>query len=131
MEPQQRRTVLDLLGVRVTVTGWECCEACGGRGKTKGGKGGLRCRACHGMRRVPVLQIDGVVLDALDVGDLGGAVSRRRPCSTRFCFRVEAEVSSRRLLPIPRALIRGQWSALVPWLPAFTRHSERSDLRYR
>ena len=51
--PQQRRTVLDLLDVRVTVTGWKCCEACGGRGKIKGGKGGLRCRAFHGHAAGP------------------------------------------------------------------------------
>jgi hypothetical protein len=75
--------VLDLLDVRVTVTGWDCCEACGGKGKVKGGPGGLRCPTCHGMRRLPRLRIEGVVLDALDVGELAAGVSRGPTCSTR------------------------------------------------
>jgi hypothetical protein len=36
----------DLLDVRVTVTRGLECEACGGRGKVKGGTGGLSCPVC-------------------------------------------------------------------------------------
>lgn len=68
MTPQEQRTVLDLLDVRVTIVSWRACKACDGRGKTKGGTGGLPCRSCRAMRRIPTFRIEGVVLDTLEVG---------------------------------------------------------------
>jgi hypothetical protein len=58
MGPRERRAVLNLLEVTVTVTGWSTCPACDGRGKTEGGIGGLPCATCHAMRRVPSLRVE-------------------------------------------------------------------------
>jgi len=80
MAPVERRQVLDLLDVRVTVTGWKPCEACGGRGKLKGGRGGLSCPACRAMRRTPLLRVEGVVLDTLSVVELTDGVRRPSTC---------------------------------------------------
>lgn len=89
MTPQERRAVLDLLDVRVTVLAWEDCPVCGGRGKLKGGPiGGTRCAACSATRHVPQLRIEGTVWDTLldrlsdcDVSALGDGESRRSTCS--------------------------------------------------
>lgn len=83
MGPLERRAVLELLDVRVTVTGWKPCERCEGKGKLKGGRGGLACPACHAQRRVPSLRVEGVVLDDLRVEQLGAEVPRRSTCSAR------------------------------------------------
>jgi len=63
MEPREQRAVLDLLDVRVTVTGWRPCEACDGKGKVRGGRGGLPCGSCRATRRTSSLRIEGAVLD--------------------------------------------------------------------
>jgi len=84
MTPLERRSVLDLLDVRVAVTGWAECEACGGRGKVKGGTGGLSCPVCYVMRRVPSCRIEGVVLDDLEPGRSGRlSLSARRVAGGR------------------------------------------------
>lgn len=74
-----QRRILDLLDVKVKVTGWEQCEACGGRGFVAagfepgtrgGGATGVICAACRRHRFIPVIQISGVVPDqsSLDPG---------------------------------------------------------------
>lgn len=87
MGPRERRAVLDLLDVRVTVTGAVPCAVCEGKGKVRGGRGGLPCEACRATRRTPSLRIEGVVLDAHldglaggDVRRLGGEASNRSIC---------------------------------------------------
>ena len=67
MTLQEKRAVLDLLDVRCTITDWETCPTCEGRGKRKGGRGGVACPTCRAMRRVPLLRIEGVVLDRLEI----------------------------------------------------------------
>jgi len=86
MPPRDRRAmldVLDVLDVRVTVTGWRICPVCDGRGKVKGGgkatgeSGGRICVTCQAMRRVPSLRVEGVVPREeqanLAAGDVGAA----------------------------------------------------------
>lgn len=75
MTPTERRQVLDLLDVRVTVTGWETCGRCEGNGKLKGGRGGSPCPLCRAARRIPTLTLEGVVLDGLDL-DAPGSPGR-------------------------------------------------------
>jgi len=89
MTPQERRAVLDLLDVRVTVLGWEDCTTCAGRGKVRGGpSGGTPCPTCRMTRHVPQLRIEGTVWDALldrfcgrEVSALGDEVPRPSTCS--------------------------------------------------
>lgn len=91
MEPHERRIVLDLLDVRVTVTGWTTCTHCAGRGKVRGGSGGIPCAVCRATRAVPSLRIEGTVwdalLDALDgdgiVGDQTDVGPRHSTCCRR------------------------------------------------
>jgi hypothetical protein len=69
MTPEEKRAMLDPLDVRVTITAWTTCETCEGRGKRKGGRGGVAYPTCRAMRRVPQLRIVGMVLDRLEVGE--------------------------------------------------------------
>ncbi len=83
MAPAEQAQVLSLLEVRVTVLGWTECQSCAGRGKVKGGTGGLVCPECRGARQLPSLRIEGtlvndLLLEAVDVGDLSDAVLRGR-----------------------------------------------------
>jgi len=83
MTPEQQGQVLSLLEVRVTVLGWTGCQHCMGKGKVRGGTGGLACPECRGARQLPSLRIEGKVLDdllleAVNVGDLSDAVLRGR-----------------------------------------------------
>jgi len=83
LDPRGRREILDLLEVHVTVRRWEPCDACGGRGKVRGGTGGLPCASCHAVRSVPHLRVEGRVWESfLDVmvGDLPDGVLRRCRC---------------------------------------------------
>lgn len=84
--PHERRLVLDLLDVRVTVSGWEKCSSCGGSGMTAGrstgGRGtGVGCPACSAGGYVPLVRIDGRVYDrvvdaiAVEGGDLANGAS--------------------------------------------------------
>lgn len=70
--PDVKRRVLDLLDVRVRVTGWQRCEACLGRGfvasgHAPGSRGrgatGVACNACHRHRAIPLVAIDGIIPD--------------------------------------------------------------------
>jgi hypothetical protein len=49
--------VLDMLAVKVTVTGWHTCQLCRGKGKLRGGKSGERCHGCLGGRQLPELNV--------------------------------------------------------------------------
>jgi hypothetical protein len=46
-----------MLAVKVTVTGWHICQLCRGKGKLRGGRAGVRCRACLGRRQLPELLV--------------------------------------------------------------------------
>ena len=65
MTPPQRRHVLTLLDVQVTVLGWDSCPACNGKGKVKGGTGGLRCQRCVGLKQIARVRVEGTVYDRL------------------------------------------------------------------
>ena len=69
-DPATRRRLVDLLDVRVQVTGWHVCEACAGKGKLpdprpqgqrQHGNTGLNCPACHGHKWVPAVTVGGVI----------------------------------------------------------------------
>jgi site-specific DNA recombinase len=102
MTPQQRRHVLALLDVRVTVLGWDHCPECLGRGKVKGGKGGVRCPRCVGLKQIATVRVEGTVydrlLDVLDRTDDGGdyaAVAAGNVCE-------DSDVTPRGPAPRPR-----------------------------
>ena len=63
MAPVERRQVLDLLSLRVNVTGWSPCDECGGKGKVKGGTGGLPCPSCKATRWLPEVWMEGLWSD--------------------------------------------------------------------
>jgi hypothetical protein len=79
-DPILRRRILEVLGVRVRVTGWETCPTCNGgglvaaepdrmTGKRKKGMAGARvCSTCHRTRHVPMLTIAGEIPDASSLG---------------------------------------------------------------
>ena len=75
MDPAEQAAVLDVLNVRVGITGWSECPTCGGRGKLPGGRGGTPCPTCRMLRRVPSLRIEGEIVDD-DVGHMSDATSR-------------------------------------------------------
>ena len=114
MAPPQRREVLDLLDVRVTITGWKCCDACGGKGRVKGGRGGLSCPGCRAMRRVPLLRIEGFLDPGLGLpptsgnsraGSVGAAHLADDDAVGAHAQRVAHEAADRHLA---RALQRGR-----------------------
>lgn len=69
-DPATRRRLVDLLDVRVQVTGWHVCESCAGKGKLRDprppgerrhGNTGLNCPSCHGHKWVPEVTVSGVL----------------------------------------------------------------------
>jgi DNA invertase Pin-like site-specific DNA recombinase len=72
MSPIERRKVVALLDLSVTILGWNTCPSCNGRGKVKGGRGGSRCERCVGLRQIARVRIEGHVYDLL-VSELGDA----------------------------------------------------------
>lgn len=84
--PDLQRRVLELLDVRVRVTAWLPCDACGARGfvsagfeprtRTRGATG-VPCPACRRHRFIPAIEISGVVPDSASLdpghGDSGAA----------------------------------------------------------
>lgn len=76
MDPEERQAVLELLDIRVHVAGWSRCPTCDGKGKLKGGRGGLACPTCHATRQVPTLVASGSVPDGVDAGQLEGEALR-------------------------------------------------------
>src|SRR4051812_25524765 len=69
-DPETRRRLVDLLDVRVQVTGWSACDTCSGKGKLhdprppgerRHGNTGLNCPACHGHKWVPAVTVSGVL----------------------------------------------------------------------
>ena len=92
--PPRQRRILDLLDVRVRVTGWDRCEACAGRGfvsagfdrrSRPAGSTGVVCPACLRHRSIPILRIAGVVPDqpSLEPG-------RRNPAAADYPFHIVA-----------------------------------------
>ena len=92
--PEAQRRILDLLDVRVRVSGWERCEACAGRGwvsarvapaaHAPGGTGTI-CLGCLRHRYLPVIHIAGVVPDqpSLEPGE-------RHSSAADYPFRIVA-----------------------------------------
>jgi hypothetical protein len=89
-----KQRVLDLLEVRVTVTGWFECETCSGKGllavKEAGeepqrvrGRTGRVCPTCHRHRWIPHLGIEGVVPDVSSLNP-----DRVDPTVTGWPFRI-------------------------------------------
>ncbi len=60
-----RRDVLDLLNVTVSVMGWEMCAGCSGRKVIPTGHGAERCEACSGIGHVPIVLIEGTLTEHL------------------------------------------------------------------
>jgi site-specific DNA recombinase len=83
----QRRAIIDLLDVKVSVLEWTSCSDCDGRGKVAGGRGGVSCARCRGIRSVPRLLVEGALTDSLflsdasrpNLGDLPDATVRPSP----------------------------------------------------
>jgi len=71
---KEQRVVIEALELKVHVLGWDPCTLCGGTGKFKGGKGGTSCTACHMVKEVPRLRIDGIWSSALDGDNVGHSV---------------------------------------------------------
>jgi hypothetical protein len=79
-DPSLRRRILDVLGVRVQVTGWQGCPTCHGGGliavdpdpitgkRPRGGTGSRSCPTCYRTRHVPLLAISGEIPDASSLG---------------------------------------------------------------
>lgn len=82
MDAKQKRAVLDLLNIRVTVLGWETCGQCHGKSKVPGGHSGLRCPTCCGIRVVPTLIVDGKITNELLITSLPGADAGDPPVPT-------------------------------------------------
>lgn len=83
MPPREQRAVLDVLDLHVHVEGWHGCTHCDGKGKVKGGRGGLPCPVCRAMRRVPELHVEGYLPFEANVEHLSGAAPRRRNTEVR------------------------------------------------
>lgn len=93
-EPALRRRVLDLLDIRVTVTGWVVCDTCEARGliastdasgtRSRGATGTI-CPSCSRYRYIPVVDIEGVIPDAPRLESAPQTAD-----SLRFPFRLEA-----------------------------------------
>lgn len=96
---EEQRVVLDALDVKVRVLGWEPCETCAGRGKLRGGSGGVPCPTCRMSKAVPRIRIEGTwttaLLDAYgqDVREQSGegvrrpGPRRRSPAGSRSAWR--------------------------------------------
>jgi DNA invertase Pin-like site-specific DNA recombinase len=89
MDADQRKAVVALLDIRVTVLDWEVCGHCLGKGKVRGGTGGLPCPVCRNVRHVPNMVIKGKLTESLfspgisleNVGDFPNTTVRRSTCS--------------------------------------------------
>lgn len=77
-----RRRILDVLDVRVAVTGWAACDACGGSGKRTGGHVGESCEDCHGMRQRAAVELTGVLPAATGAASVGADT----PLPVRFAL---------------------------------------------
>ena len=60
MAAHERRSVCELLDVRVTVERWEDCPRCQGRRRVSGYGKANGCPVCHTTGKVPVLRISGL-----------------------------------------------------------------------
>lgn len=86
MTRTERKAVIDLLDINVTIKEWVDCETCGGKGRVRTGvSGGSPCPACAGARRSATLLIEGSIHDSLidAVGELSDGASRRSTCCRR------------------------------------------------
>jgi DnaJ-class molecular chaperone len=63
MAAHERRSVRELLDVRVTITAWAGCPQCEGRRRVSGYGRANICQVCHGPGQVPILSITGVWSD--------------------------------------------------------------------
>jgi hypothetical protein len=60
MLPHERRSVCELLDVRVTVQQWDTCPRCQGRKRVSGNGKAIGCPVRHTSGQVAVLRIDGL-----------------------------------------------------------------------
>lgn len=61
----KRLSLVELLDLKVSVTAWSDCPECLGKGKVKGGTGGIPCSECRAMKRLPHLLVEGRLVDRL------------------------------------------------------------------
>lgn len=94
-----RREVLDLLNVKVSVMGWEVCEGCSGRKVVPTGHGARRCLACSGVGHVPLVLIEGTLTEHLFMApiapiepreDLEPSLAGRSPTPSRCTTRASS-----------------------------------------
>ena len=60
MVPHERRSVCELLDVRVTVQDWDTCPRCQGRKRVSGTGKANGCPVCHSAGQIAGLRIDGL-----------------------------------------------------------------------
>lgn len=73
--------ILDAMDIRVTVTGWSTCTACGGSGVrgAQEGRGTRRCPGCQAMRALPDVTVSGVIPEALVLDGEGAEITPLHP----------------------------------------------------
>jgi DNA invertase Pin-like site-specific DNA recombinase len=64
MPAHERRSVCELLDVRITINAWECCPQCEGRRRVSGYGKANTCPVCHGAGQVPTFNVTGVWSEA-------------------------------------------------------------------
>jgi hypothetical protein len=60
MRPHERRSVCELLDLRVTIQHWNTCPRCQGRKRVSGNGKANGCPVCHTSGHVAALRIDGL-----------------------------------------------------------------------
>ena len=60
MAAHERRSVCELLDVRVTISDWETCPRCDGRKRVSGNGKANACPLCHTAGRLAKLEVSGV-----------------------------------------------------------------------
>jgi hypothetical protein len=60
MPAHERRSVCELLDVRITINGWGCCPQCEGRRRVSGNGRANTCPMCNGVGQMPALVVTGV-----------------------------------------------------------------------
>ncbi len=93
--PERQRQILEILGVRVQITGWVPCATCAGKGvvpaepdaktgkREKGWHGFGACPTCRRTKFLPTLRISGTIPDAVEI-------ARSASDGSAYGFEVEA-----------------------------------------
>jgi len=64
-----KQKVLSALDINVTVTGWEACGTCNGKGRLSGRGRHNACHDCHGMRYKALVEVEGSIPSAAEEKD--------------------------------------------------------------